>query len=470
MELHSVVEKLFPEFQVDSYIDTGSSVILFSDKEIVKCTPIDHDTSNRARYFLNSQDIPFVERQHPLGDSVFHFLKMDRISKEQTIGSLLFNSSTSVCEELADSITQHHAELSRSFPKEDTDILEFLDNIEKNFALQKARSIERKEIQYIESVFNEIIERLTLLPPSSLQLWQCHGDYHPGNMYLYGDSIIAIDPSCNNRDHYVLPKWGDIACIAGTMALLGAYSSVQRLRLGAEKASSDFSEEIFLAILIVKSLVRVHFERNFVSLNKDRVDVDEWRIDIVDNGFQRLATYLELISGARKQEHLNHLNFDASESVLKTLQDRRVELSTKSTVLLAATGIIFAASATISVSSTVSEIESGFFACALLTSSLAAFRILNIIRRMPKKSKYRTDKSNLFFFKTIARDGPEKFVRKIENLTVHNYLYEIGTQATSLSKNIEERYNEMSVSHRWIYASVVFFLLGVLSKIFGLEV
>jgi hypothetical protein len=160
----------------------------------------------------------------------------------------------------------------------------------------------------------------------------------------------------------------------------------------------------------------------------------------------------------------NEIGMRAGELILDTLEKRRDQLSTKSTVCAAAaTALLFGAVQFLLNGLSRPGLWSGIPGVAVIAcAGVALVESLNVVKRLPRRGRKIRQSSvhHILHFQTITRLGADSVSRKLRYMTAEGYMSELAAQANSLAKNIEMRYKALGHAYVWLSLAVFFLVLG----------
>ncbi|MCW2307385.1 hypothetical protein [Rhodobium gokarnense] len=458
---HEIIKTL--KYPYSDTLFTANGGIFFCDDCIVKISPIsikDVIQSVKERKIYEEQDIDVSSEKCTLNGKHYKVEKFPLYAENRFLANILCSKDKVNIERIVAS----HFSLSKVFPRDPVLAKTYFAALRKNFREQKAHlhTEYSHELGELESVFlflmaaSEANERLNARI-SALHL--CHGDVHPGNILLHGSRCLFLDPSTGPRYHSRNFVWNDLAALAGSSIMLAREDVAENVISCLDGLYHDFDLRLFSQWMILKSLVRVRFERSILNLNGHMPSHRlYWRKELVTNGLKRLIFYIDssnlLIRRGRRCFSQNdlHVIINRSDKMLETLNFRRVELVYKSTVLLAVYAAILAAD--IQALSTIDSGAVGKYArflalVSLFAALIGAIKTLGIIKRLSKPRGSRRIRGRIFFFGWIAGQEQKVLREVLLESDPEKLIDEVGRQAVALSLNLEDRYAALRWAYRW---------------------
>jgi hypothetical protein len=154
----------------------------------------------------------------------------------------------------------------------------------------------------------------------------------------------------------------------------------------------------------------------------------------------------------------------AAELILETLEKRRDQLATKSTVCAAAaTALLFGSVQFLLNGLSHPGLWSGIPGIGVIVcAGVALVESLNVVKRLPRRGRKVRQSSvqHILHFQAITRLGPERTAKRLQYMTTDQYLRELTAQASSLAKNIGMRYKALGHAYVWLALAVFFLVMG----------
>lgn len=157
------------------------------------------------------------------------------------------------------------------------------------------------------------------------------------------------------------------------------------------------------------------------------------------------------------------ISVQAAEFMLSTLEKRREQIITKSTIILTANSVLVVGILSyILYATNVMVIAYGILMMGLVFSSFSLVFTLDIIKKLNRKTRKIFSRDHLLFFGWIADQKPSELTKRLLNLDLESYLKELSIQSISLSKNLVDRYTKLSHAYKTFIIGLVCFSLAVL--------
>jgi hypothetical protein len=154
----------------------------------------------------------------------------------------------------------------------------------------------------------------------------------------------------------------------------------------------------------------------------------------------------------------------AAELILETLEKRRDQLATKSTVCAAAaTALLFGSVQFLLNGLSHPGLWSGVPGIGVIVcAGVALVESLNVVKRLPRRGRKvrQSNVHHILHFQTITRLGAARTAKRLLYMTTDDYLSELTAQANSLAKNIGMRYKALGHAYVWLSLAVFFLVIG----------
>ncbi|MEU4762325.1 Pycsar system effector family protein [Actinosynnema sp. NPDC023794] len=148
--------------------------------------------------------------------------------------------------------------------------------------------------------------------------------------------------------------------------------------------------------------------------------------------------------------------------VLQTFEHRRNQLTTKSTICAtAASGIVVLVIQVFLANPATPIPVRGLGLLTLCLAALALLEGLNVIKKLPKKTRSKRSRKHLLFFGTFVALTADEAYEKVADLSEEDYARELAAQAVELSRNLRMRYDALGKAHRWLSTAIVVFVLAL---------
>jgi hypothetical protein len=160
--------------------------------------------------------------------------------------------------------------------------------------------------------------------------------------------------------------------------------------------------------------------------------------------------------------------------ILDILEQRREQMTTKSTVGLAASSGLIVLEIQFIMDICKMRDYTNFIVvmfllvCSLIITALSIIASLDLIKRISRKKHIGSDSTakNIFYFGWLAKKGEEGIILEMKRLDKKEMIVLKARQSFSLAKNLKYRYKKMKKTYIFFIIGLIIYLISIIIFLF----